>query len=77
MKKIVFNKEQEDYVKEHFPNECASDIAEYLGVSSPVIFRIARELGLKKADGWNRNSYCHRYVNNYPGYAGRGKKVVL
>ena len=65
--KIIFSPEQEAYLREHFPTECASDIADVLKVSAPVVSRIAKELGLEKKKGWNSGLYRGRYVNQYSG----------
>lgn len=66
-RKIYFSDSQKSYLREHYPTEPASDIADVLGVSAPVVIRIAREMGLEKVKGWNANLFHGRYVNRYSG----------
>lgn len=62
-----WSKEELNYLRERFATESASDIADVLGVSAPLVAFKARELGLQKAPGWNKQAYRNRYVNNYSG----------
>lgn len=63
--KIVFTKDQEAYLREHYPTDAQCDIAIHLGVSAPVVHRIAMEMGLKKADGWSKKQYQNHMVKTY------------
>jgi len=65
--KIIFTEEQKAYIREHYPTECASDIADVLKVSPPIVIKAAKEMGLEKAKGWCSQKYYGRYVNNYSG----------
>lgn len=65
--KKVFSEGEKAYIREHFPTEAASDIADVLKVSAPTVIKCAREMGLEKAEGWCTNNYHGRYVNNYSG----------
>ena len=65
--KIIFSDEQKAYIREHFPTEAASDIADVIGVSAPTVIKCAREMGVEKAKGWSSQMYHGRYVNNYSG----------
>lgn len=60
-----WTKEETDYLVFHFPNECGRDIADHLGVSSTLVCRRAKELGLKKSAGYDRRRYNKRYVRDY------------
>lgn len=65
MNKIEFSEEQKQYLREHYPTEAACDIARHFGVSYPVVTRIAKEMGLKKAESWSKGLYVNRYVKTY------------
>jgi len=65
--KKIFTESEKAYIREHFPTEPAVDIADVLGVSPPTVIKAAREMGLKKVEGWCSNDYHGRYVNRYSG----------
>ena len=63
--KTVLTREQEEYLRLHYPTDPAVDIAEHFRISPPVVQRIAKEMGLKKAEGWRASQYNNRLVKNY------------
>ena len=48
-KKYYFTKEQEHWLREHFPNTSNKECAEHLGITLDPLKRIIREMGLKKS----------------------------
>ena len=64
-KEYPWTKEQIDTLTSLYPTCFACDIAEQMGISYNVVCRKARQLGLKKADGFNIHA-------NYGKYAKKG-----
>lgn len=64
--KVIFSEEEIEYIKREYPNGTAGDIADYLGVSRPVVERKAKELGLLHSDDWSPQKFMYRYIRNYP-----------
>ena len=64
-KRLKFSPEDDKYLMEHYPTETAADIADHFGISYPAVTRRAKELGLKKAEGWSKSLFYKRYVGNY------------
>lgn len=62
---MVFEPEDDKYIMEHYPTGTASDIGDHFGVSGYCITKRAKELGLKKAEGWSKNAFQKRYVKDY------------
>lgn len=56
-------------LREMYPTNCAQDIADVIGCSDCTVNYKAREMGLRKAPGYNRNDYCYRFTRK-----GRYKK---
>ena len=65
-----FTKEEDDFIREHYPNEPALDVAEKIGVSYPSLLRRVKVLGVRKSESYSARDYHHRYVRNYSGYHG-------
>lgn len=61
----VWSDEDVEYLKGHFPYEPASDIADVIGISYPCVLKKARELGLKKSEGYDPRRFNNRYVGGY------------
>ena len=57
--------EKDDYLREHYPDEAACDIAEHLGTCYGVVKKRADELGLKKSEGFNTYQFHNRWVKDY------------
>ena len=66
-KSIVWEDADIAYLRDHFANDTAGDIADHLGVSYPVVVRKAGELGLRKSECFSKNAFHGRYVRNYSG----------
>ena len=64
-RRVVFEPEDDAYIREYYPTGTASDIGDHFGVSGQVITRRAKVLGLKKADGWSKNNFYKRYTGTY------------
>ncbi len=54
--------EQVKKLKELYPNNYLVDISDELGISTDIISRKAKELGLQKAPGFNPYGHYGRYV---------------
>ena len=55
-KKIILTPEQEEWLKNNFPNTTNAKLAEHLDISEASIHRFARKFGLtKSAEFWERN----------------------
>lgn len=64
-KKYIFTKEQEDYMRAHYPTEATCDIAERFRVSPPVVKRKAEEMGLVKSESYDQRNFHNRWVKTY------------
>lgn len=64
-KRVVWNESMLGYIREHYANEPACDIAEVLGISDKTVSVKAREMGLKKSPDFDKHSYCGRYTHKY------------
>ncbi len=53
------------YLREHFPVESATDLADHFGLSYTTVRLKAMELGLKKAPGYSPKQFRNRYVKDY------------
>ena len=62
---IDWTPEKLAYLRNHFPYEPAQDVADVLGISFTTVRLKAIELGLKKADGYNKNQFHCRFVKGY------------
>lgn len=69
----VWTEEELAYLREHFPVESATDIADHFGVSYTTVRVKALELGLEKAPEYSKNQFQNRYVNSYK-HRGEGFK---
>ena len=56
---------QIEYLKENYPTEPLSDLSLAIGFSYGTIQRKAQELGLKRAEDYDRNAYNRRYTKKY------------
>ena len=52
-----------DYIREHYADEPASDIADVLGVSGTTVSKLAKKMELKKSSGFNKHKYHGRYTH--------------
>ena len=57
--------EKDDYLREHYPDEAASDIAEHLGTCYGVVKARADLLGIRKSDGFSTRRFRNRWVRGY------------
>ena len=64
-RKYPWTEQEEEYLRLHYPTEAACDIADRLGLSSPTVIAKARDMGLSKSEGFDRNRYARRYVKHY------------
>ena len=62
------------YLREHFPNEPAGDIADVLGCSDATVRDLARKLGIEKSPSFMRGAYSGRYVRMHRGYGSKEKQ---
>ncbi len=62
---VVWTEEMLNYIREHYPNEPASDIAEVLSVADTTVSNKAKEMGLKKSPTFNVHNYSGRYTHKY------------
>ena len=53
------------YLREHFPHESATDIADHFGISYTTVRLKALELGIKKAPGYDKKQFRFRFVKTY------------
>ena len=65
MNKIVLSKEQEEFLRKHYPTDAQCDVADYLHVSPPVVRRIAQEMGFKKSADYDIRRYHNHIVKGY------------
>ena len=61
----VWSDEDLNYLREHFPVESATDLADHFGLSYTTVRLKAMELGLKKAPGYSPKQFRNRYVKGY------------
>ena len=64
-KRVVWTKEMLNYIREHYPNEPACDIADVLGVVDTTVSNKAKEMGLKKSPDFDKRKFCGRYTHKY------------
>ena len=60
--KNIWTEENLTYLREHFPTEPGTDIAEALGCSGASVTQKARQLGLKKDPSFKTSQFIGRYV---------------
>ena len=58
-KKIILTPEQEEWLKNNFPNKKCVEIAEHLGFSESAVHRFARKFGLKKSEEFRKMWYSN------------------
>lgn len=73
-KKKPWSEEQLSYLREHYPSGAVCDISIYLGKSPGCVSAKAKELGLKKVEGWSPKQYMGRYVKNYVNSGGWSRR---
>lgn len=71
LRRVEWSEEMLCYLREHYADTSASDIADYLGISGTTVSNKARELGLRKSDSFSTKGYYKRYVRNYVHNEGR------
>lgn len=64
-KRHIWTKEEEDYIRLHYPTEALIDISDHLHISPATIKEHAVLMGVKKADNYDPRQFQHRYVKNY------------
>lgn len=64
-RRIIFSAEEDAYIREHYPTGTAGDIGDHFGISAYIITKRAKELGLKKVEGWSKDKFQKRYVKDY------------
>ena len=69
-RKRQFTEEEDDYLREHYPNEPITDICDKTGISYANVKKRVAELGIRKSEGYSPSNYNHRYVRHYSGYHG-------
>ena len=65
------------YLREHYPVECLSDLAEHFGISAMTIRHKALELGLKKSPSYSKAQFRNRYVGSYKNERYKNYKQVV
>ena len=71
VRKVFWSESDIAYLREHFSDMPACDIAIHLRKQACMVTAKAKELGLRKREGWKTSDYCGRYVKNYRNYEGR------
>lgn len=61
-RKTIWNESKDAYLREHYPTGTLGDIADALDMCTGTVSRRVKELGLKKAPGWDRNAFYGRYT---------------
>ena len=61
-KKIEWTEEKLEYIREHYPTEAASEIADAIGCSDTTVSVMAKKLGLTKSPDFHTWNYIGRYV---------------
>ena len=61
-KRIEWTEEKLQYLREHYPTESASDIADVVGCSTDTVIKKARALGIEKSPAFKRSDFIGRYV---------------
>lgn len=61
-KKIIWTEENLAYLREHYPTEPGSDIADVLGCSGASVTLKARQLGIEKDPSFRTSDFIGRYV---------------
>ena len=61
-RKFTWTEEKLQYLREHYPTEAGSDIADALGCSSATVSKKAHDLGIAKDPSFNRSNFIGRYV---------------
>ena len=56
-KKIILTSEQEEWLKNNFPNKKNIELAEHLGFSETAVHRFAKKFGLKKSEEFKKMWY--------------------
>ena len=67
-KKIVLTPEQEAWLCEAFPVTASLDVCKRLGICLPTLYRLVRELGLKKDKDYIRG-IGHKFEKGYDSWA--------
>lgn len=62
MPKIKWTGEMLDALRTLYPTHTIGDIADVLGVSDTTVSNKAKQLGLKRSEGFNVYSYVGRYT---------------
>lgn len=64
-RRVLWTDAMLDYLRTHYADEPACDIADVLGVASTTVSNKARELGLVKSSSFDAHSYMGRYTHKY------------
>ena len=62
---IIWTAEKLEYLRVHYADEPACDIADVLGVASTTVSNKAKELGLVKSSSFDVHRYMGRYTHKY------------
>lgn len=61
----IWTDEAVDILRRLFPTKPSNDIADIIGCSDCAVRVKAKQLGLKKVDGWNIKKFRYRFVAHY------------
>lgn len=64
-KTCVWTDEKLEYLREHYPYDTLSDVADHVGFSTYTVKKKVMELGLAKDDSFKKSNFYNRYVKNY------------
>ena len=64
-KRVTWTEEMLDYIRKHYPNEPAGDVAEALGITDTTVGKMAKKMGLKKSPDFDAHKYTGRYTHKY------------
>ena len=73
MKRKYWTEEDDQYMRDHYPDELSEEIAKHLGRTIPAIYGRVKFLGIKKSDAFYLNDFSGR-LNGKQGGASRFKK---
>lgn len=62
---IEWNERQISILVDLYPTTTLSDLSDKIGLSQPTIKKKAIELGLKRADSYDKKQFNNRYVSKY------------
>lgn len=72
--KHIWTKEEEEYLRLHYPTEALCDLADHFGVAPGTVKAKVDKMGIKKSADFNPRQFQHRWVKNYVHGRNYGRK---